>query len=217
MATAQAEKRKVKRRRMRLDNDERRQSLLELSQRTFADRAYDDVSIDDIAQAAGISKGLLYHYFPTKRDFYVAGLREAARLLTSSVLGQESEATPIEQLRRGVDTYLTQVARHARAYRSLLRGGIGADPEVMAVIEGVRTTFLERLLMPGGSSPIPAAIASSPEVRVAMRGWIGFVESAALEWVETQAMTQRRVRDLLVDVAVSSFRIAGGETLTKDW
>ncbi|MBP6848431.1 MAG: helix-turn-helix transcriptional regulator, partial [Kofleriaceae bacterium] len=59
-------------RRIRLDNDARRAQLLELGQKAFAERTYDEVSIDDIARAAGISKGLLYHYFPTKRDLYVA-------------------------------------------------------------------------------------------------------------------------------------------------
>src|SRR5512144_2015136 len=65
-------------RRIRLDNDERRAQLLSLARKAFSDRSYDDVSIDDLAREAKISKGLLYHYFPTKRDLYVAGLREIA-------------------------------------------------------------------------------------------------------------------------------------------
>src|SRR3954447_20353749 len=67
--------------RTRLENDARRAQLLELAQAAFAARSYDEVSIDDVARAAGVSKGLLYHYFPTKRDLYIAGLREAARQL----------------------------------------------------------------------------------------------------------------------------------------
>ena len=67
-----------RKRRIRLDNDERRAQLLTLARQAFSDRSYDDVSIDDLAREAKISKGLLYHYFPTKRDLYVAGLHEIA-------------------------------------------------------------------------------------------------------------------------------------------
>ena len=67
-------------RRIRLDNDARRAQLLELGQKAFAERTYDEVSIDDIARAAGISKGLLYHYFPTKRDLYVTLTADARQV-----------------------------------------------------------------------------------------------------------------------------------------
>jgi AcrR family transcriptional regulator len=66
------------RERARLQVDERRTQLLELGLRLFTDRSYDELSIDDIARAAGISKGLLYHYFPSKRDYYVEVVRRAA-------------------------------------------------------------------------------------------------------------------------------------------
>ena len=69
--------------RARLDVDERRRQLVELGLDLFGSRSYDEVSIDELAAAAGISKGLLYHYFPTKRDFYVATVREAAAQLVA--------------------------------------------------------------------------------------------------------------------------------------
>ncbi|MEM7676524.1 MAG: helix-turn-helix domain-containing protein, partial [Myxococcota bacterium] len=74
----------------RLQLDQRRQQLLELGLRLFSERAYDDVSIDDIARAASISKGLLYHYFPGKRVFYVATVRAAAAQLLSRIVPDES-------------------------------------------------------------------------------------------------------------------------------
>jgi AcrR family transcriptional regulator len=123
-----------RRRRIRLDNDQRRAQLLELARRAFSDRAYDDVSIDDIAQVAGISKGLLYHYFPTKRDLYVAGLREIADELVEAIFRVPVSLAPIDQVRTSVDAYLEHVMRHSRAFVALMRGGIGSDPEVAAVI-----------------------------------------------------------------------------------
>ena len=72
--------------RSRLEVDERRAQLLSLGCKIFSENAYDEVSINAIAEAAGISKGLLYHYFPTKRDFYVAALRETAKQLIAETL-----------------------------------------------------------------------------------------------------------------------------------
>src|SRR5947207_8992105 len=65
-------------RRVRLQIDERRAQLLALGIELFSTHSYDDISIDDVADAAGISKGLLYHYFQGKREFYVEVIREAS-------------------------------------------------------------------------------------------------------------------------------------------
>src|SRR5580704_2781341 len=80
--------------RSRLEVDARRAQLVRLGIDLFAARAYDEVSIDELARAAGVSKGLLYHYFPTKRDFYIATVREASRQLLE--LTATSEDVPAE-------------------------------------------------------------------------------------------------------------------------
>src|SRR5512143_30525 len=133
-------------RRVRLDNDERRAQLLTLARKAFSDRSYDEVSIDDLAREAKISKGLLYHYFPTKRDLYVAGLREIAEELVQAVTNVPDDIAPIERVRTSIDAYLDHITRHARAYVSLMRGGIGSDPEVAAVVEGVRKRLTDNFL-----------------------------------------------------------------------
>src|ERR1041384_6692618 len=84
-------------RRVRLETDQRRAQLLALARKAFSDRSYDDVSIDDIAREAKISKGLLYHYFPTKRDLYVAGLREIAAALVTAVTSVPADLAPIDK------------------------------------------------------------------------------------------------------------------------
>src|SRR5262252_6172605 len=103
------------RRRVRLDNDQRRAQLLALARKAFSDRSYDDVSIDDLAREAKISKGLLYHYFPTKRDLYVAGLREIADELVQRVTNVQSEQAPIDRVRAGIDAYLDHISEVPRA------------------------------------------------------------------------------------------------------
>lgn len=197
------------RRRIRLENDQRRAQLLALGVQAFAERTYDEVSVDDIARAAGISKGLLYHYFPTKRDLYLAGLRlTAAELIASTTAAASPALPPLDRMRAGLDAYLDHVSRQARAFVALMRGGIGSDPEVVAVIEGVRLTYVERFLENSEGTPLAGLLLSNrPLVRIAVRGWIGFVEAASLEWLQRQDVERTALRDLLVDALLASLRI----------
>jgi AcrR family transcriptional regulator len=176
--------------RARLDVDERRAQLLELGLAMFSERAYDEVSVDDLARAAGVSKGLLYHYFPTKRDLYVAALGEAARRLVASIT-TERQGSEEDQLRRGLSTYLDFVERHGKAYVALMRGGIGSDPEVAGILEQTRHAFAERVL-----EHVPREM-MRPLVQIAVRGWIGFVEATSIDWVAHRAVPRDELVALL--------------------
>src|SRR3954464_6222832 len=99
---AAVKRRDVKPPRARLDVDERRAQLLALGLELFSQRAYDAISIDEIALAAGLSNGLLYHYFPTKREFYSAAIREASRQLLELTRPDEG-APPLVRLRAVID------------------------------------------------------------------------------------------------------------------
>lgn len=184
-------------RRVRLDNDQRRAQLLGLAKAAFSDRAYDDVSIDDIAREAKISKGLLYHYFPTKRDLYVAGLREIAGDLVTAVTSVPADLAPIDKARAGLDAYLDHITRQSRAYVSLMRGGIGSDPEVADVIESVRGKMFETFLE---DQPFAPLLAHNARFQVAVRGWIGFVEGAVLDWCVNPKLDRVELRELLVSI-----------------
>src|SRR5258706_10291756 len=93
-------------RRVRLQIDERRSRLLELGIKLFAKYSYDDISIDQVAEAAGMSKGLLYHYFGNKREFYVETMREAS-LQLRRVTEPDPSLPPGPRLRAAVDAHLT--------------------------------------------------------------------------------------------------------------
>jgi AcrR family transcriptional regulator len=192
--------------RVRLDVDERRLQLVELGLEQFGARAYDDVSIDAIAEAAGISKGLLYHYFPTKRAFYAATVSEAAARLVASTETSD-EAAPLERLHAGLDAYLGYVRLHARAYATLMRSGVGVDPEIARIVDKTRALFVERLTAGFGRAP------ETPVVRLALRGWVGFAEAASLGWTESiaageSAPTQAEVRALLAGALIEIVRAA---------
>jgi AcrR family transcriptional regulator len=191
------------RRRVRLDNDQRRAQLLELAKRAFSDRAYDDVSIDDLARIAGISKGLLYHYFPTKRDLYVAGLREISDELVDAMTRVPESLAPIDRVRTSVDAYLEHISRHSRAFVALMRGGIGSDPEVAAIIESVRTRLFEKFL---DGSPFAVLLAGDARFETAVRGWIGFVEAASIDWCANPRLSRIELRELLTEVLFEILR-----------
>ena len=184
-------------RRVRLDNDERRAQLLQLARKAFSDRSYDDVSIDDLAREAKISKGLLYHYFPTKRDLYVAGLREIAEELVQRCTNIPADLAPIERVRAGLDAYLDHINQHSRAFVSLMRGGIGSDPEVSQVVEDVRKRLADNFL-----EQTPFALMLSKDVRfqTAVKGWIGFVEGATIDWCANPRLSQTELRELLATI-----------------
>jgi AcrR family transcriptional regulator len=179
----------------RLEVEERRRQLIQIGRELFAHRSFDDISIDEIAQAAGISKGLLYHYFPSKRDFYVELIRTAGEELLSATAGEAAGSD--DPVRAGLDAWLDYIEEHERGYVMLMQGGIGSDPEVRAIVDDTRERFIQRIL--GGD-----AEKSSPALRLAVRGWIGFVEGATLDWARDRRLGRERLRTLLL----GSFRAA---------
>jgi len=198
------------RRRVRLDNDARRAQLLLLARKAFSDRSYDEVSIDDLAREAKISKGLLYHYFPTKRDLYVAGLREIAEELVLRCSAIPNDLPPVDRVRAGLDAYLDHITQHARAFVSLMRGGIGSDPEVAAVIEGVRRRLADQFLE---GSPFAAILAGDLRFAVAVRGWIGFVEAVSIDWCADPKLSRTELRDLLSQILFSIITVVAPQIL----
>jgi AcrR family transcriptional regulator len=189
-------------RRARLSTDARREQLVALGVEIFAERPFDEVSIDDIAAAAGISKGLLYHYFPSKREFYVAVVRHSAAEIVVLTEG-DPDLPPPERLAASLDRYLEYVQTHARGYATVLRAGIGSDPEVAGVVEGVRAAMAGRILdeLPL-APPLPAA------VRIAVRGWVGFAEAASLDWLERRDLPRDELRDLLIRALTGAVQAA---------
>lgn len=170
--------------------------------RLFSERPYDTVSIDEIAQEAGIAKGLLYYYFPSKRDYYVAVVRSAGDQM-GALTEPDPDLPPFERLMHSVEAYIDYVDEHALGFSTLMRGGIGADREVGAIVDGTREKVLQHVLR-----GLPLKGDPPPVLGTAVRGWIGFVEGASLDWVERRTVTREQLRDLLVQAFVASVRAA---------
>lgn len=188
------------RERARLQVDERRSQLIELGLQLFGERSFDELSIDDIARAASISKGLLYHYFPSKRDYYLEVVRAAAGQLVERTSAAGVDASP-EALQGGLDAYLDFVEQNARSFVALMRGA-GSDPEVVQIVETTRRSIADRILLLLGQDP-PA-----PLLRTALRGWIGLVEAASLDWLERRDLPREQLRALCAQLLVAALTAA---------
>lgn len=160
----------------RLAPAERRAQLIQLGVDELRRNGGSLATVDRIAEAAGISRGLLFHYFPTKQAFHVALVEETARMMLEAT-DPPRTLDPVERLRAGLAGYIDFVRQNEALYVSLLRGSAGSDDAMQAIFNATRGAFVDRLIEGlGGTDPTPL-------IRTALRGWVGFVEESTLDWV----------------------------------
>ena len=176
--------------RRRLSIGDRRAELLGTCLDQIGTRPWDEVTMADIAAAAGVSKPLLYHYFSTKPELYLATIESAADELRSAT--QPDPTLPAaERTRASLDAHLDWIDEHAFAYRAVVQGGISSDAAVQVIVERSRTETIERLADGLGWDPI------NPTQRIALRGWVGFLEAASLEWLDSRTIERDQLAELL--------------------
>jgi AcrR family transcriptional regulator len=132
----------------------------------FAEHAYQEISMRAIAQTAGVSKPLLYHYFPSKIDLFKAAVSEKAAEL-QQVIQPAGEGAPLEQLTNSLDSYLAWIEANARTWSKLVQSAAGL-PAARELIEGFRQRTMEMALarLTSGGAPRPA-------LRTTISGWLG--------------------------------------------
>ncbi len=158
----------------RLSVEERRSQLLEAALSLFAHRAPEDVSLDDVAEAAGVSRPLVYRYFPGgKQQLYEASLKSAADELRDCF--DEPHVGPLlPRLTRAVERYLAFVGRHDTGFSALLQGGsVVETSRTTALVDGVRRAAAEHILSHLGVTD------PGPRLRMTIRMWITAVEAAS--------------------------------------
>jgi AcrR family transcriptional regulator len=187
----------------RLHVDERRRRLLELGADLFARHSFGELSMARIAREAGISKALLYHYFPSKRDYFVATLREAAEEVRRRT-EPDPDLPPAEALAASLDAFLGWIEENDVAYRKLVESA-GSVPEVGALIAEVRDRTSARILEGLGAGDPPP-----PRLRAAARAWLWFMDGAILDWLEHRDLTREELRDLLLGSLAGAMTAAGG-------
>ena len=189
----------------RLPPDERQRQIIEAGAALFAEHAFEEISMREVAEAAGVSKGLLYHYFPNKIELFKAAIQDAAVELSRAV-EPSGVGSPLEQLTGSLDAYLAWVDEHARTWVKLVQS-TATLPEARDFVLDFRTRILERVLSELTSSSTPP-----PALRTALVGWLGYMDAAILDWIEHRDMERAQVRDMLL----GAFAAALGTAMQVD-
>ncbi|MEV6696723.1 TetR/AcrR family transcriptional regulator [Streptomyces sp. NPDC051453] len=178
--------------RRRMGVEERRQQLIGVALELFSHRSPDDVSIDEIAAAAGISRPLVYHYFPGKLSLYEAALRRAADDLSQRF--EEPQDGPLgSRLIRVMGRFFDFVDEHGPGFSALMRGGPAVGSSTTnALIDSVRQAAYVQILTHLGVTDPP------PRLELVVRSWISLAESTALIWLDGRRIPRRELEAQLV-------------------
>ena len=190
----------------RLNVDERRRQLLERGAELFATHSYAELSMARIAREAGISKALLYHYFPSKQDFFVATLQQGAEEIIRRT-EPDPGLPPLEALAGSLDAFLGWIEENETYYRKFMES-VGSVPEVKAAIDEIRNGTSSRILEGLGAGDPPP-----PKLRAATRAWLWFMDGAILDWLDHRDRSRSELRDLLLGSLGGSLVAAGAGDL----
>ncbi|MGW1258884.1 TetR/AcrR family transcriptional regulator [Streptomyces sp. NPDC002513] len=178
--------------RRRMGVEERRQQLIGVALELFSRRSPDEVSLDEIASAAGISRPLVYHYFPGKLSLYEAALKRAAKDLAGRFT--EPHEGPLgARLLRVTHRFFDFVDEHGPGFSALMRGGPAVGSSTTnALVDSVRQAAYEQILAHLGVTEAPARL------ELVVRSWISLAESTALIWLDGRRIPRGELESQLV-------------------
>jgi AcrR family transcriptional regulator len=170
--------------RTRLRPAQRREQLLDLGVELMSVHRLEDLSIDVLAEEAGISRGLLYHYFTGKRDFHLAVLRRMAEQVYS-VTAPDQGGSPLDQLAGSLLAFVDFVGENREAYESFVRAAAAGDAEYQQIYENARASLTDRIFEQAGPEVLAGlGIVDTPAVRLLVHGWSALVEDTVLTWLD---------------------------------
>ncbi|QIM22586.1 TetR/AcrR family transcriptional regulator [Phycicoccus sp. HDW14] len=184
--------------RVRMTPDERRRQLVGIGLRKFVERPVQDLSLDEVAEAAGVSRGLLFHYFPTKTEYHRAVVAAAGRRVRRNVTPDDG-VTGEAAVRQVVERFLAQVERRREWYVALVRGRTELSRAASDDPMGRVTWFVAELAcreLSLGEEALPAA-----------HGWVAYLEDRALQWAALEPAERAVGREALVSHCVEALRL----------
>jgi AcrR family transcriptional regulator len=179
-------------RRSRLTPEARRAQLIGLGVELLATRRLDELSVELIARTAGISRGLLFHYFSSKQEFHL----EVARAAAAEMLRRtepDPSLSPVDALRAGLAAFVDYVEENPDNYMSLVRGAVSGDAEMRAIFDATRATMAQRILDVVAAQGLEV----QPRVTLAIAGWVAYVEECVVRWIDTRTVARAELLDLL--------------------
>ena len=163
----------------RLPAARRRRQLLDVALRTFADRGYHETSMNDLAEAAGVTKPVLYQHFRSKRALYLELLEDVGGRLRDAIEKATAEAGgPREQVHAGFRAYFTFVAVQKPAFQLLFGGGARRDEEFADAVRKVEVSIAETI-----ADLIVVEGLDAERRRLLAHGIVGVAEGTSRHWL----------------------------------
>lgn len=188
--------------RRRLTVEDRRQELIVAALELFSSRPADEVTLDDVAARAGVSRALAYRYFGTRGEIYVAAMRSAADQMLA-LLDPPHDAPPLDRIVEAIRRFFDFAEEHATGFQALLAGHPGAEQGAIgSIVEEVRAALYDRLVEGMAVRRVSA------ELRLALGAWISGAEAAALDWLTHRDLPRRTVEDFLLSQLYAGLSVA---------
>ncbi len=182
----------------------RRRQFIDLGVDMARTMSLDSVTMEAVAEAAGVSKGLIFHYFESKADFHLCVVSEQAQAMLERTEPREDLGDPIAMLQASMSAYVDYVADNGKGFVGVIRGAASADDALRAVADRTRAAMTDRIF-----AHAPAiGIERTPAIELAVAGWIAFVEESLVRWIDEPVIT----REELVAVLVGALPILAGLT-----
>lgn len=182
----------------------RRDQVLNAAMELFSTTPYEDIAVDDVCSAAGVSHGLLSYHFGGKRRLFAAAVRQAWDEMIEWEKPRDDELTSTQRIRGYVHRHLEYAQRHPLRFATLMRTG-HADEEVHAIVLDARRQAIQEIQNCLGCLGDPSA-----GLRAAIWGWVGYLDNVTLDWLRSPELSLDDASELCVQALVSAVRAGTG-------
>jgi AcrR family transcriptional regulator len=170
----------------------RRAQLVQLGVELLVSEPLDNLTVPTIAKRAGVSRALVFHYFPSVRDLHLACLGAAAEELVETIVEAVGDGNEIDQIRRGLEVFVDYLSQQPTTFLAMA-GYATTDAEFGGVFETVRRRLIDLMIEMG-------KLDADPLCRLMLRGWVAFVEASIVEWMAQPSVDRDQLIDLLVSI-----------------
>ena len=180
--------------RTRLPPQARRAQLIELGVEMLATRRLDELSVELIASTAGISRGLLFHYFSSKQEFHL----EVARAAAAEMLRRtepDASLPPLAALRAALDAFIDYVEENPDNYKSLVRGAASGDAAMRSIFDETRAALAQRIIAVLQRSGLQL----DQRAQLAVHGYVAYGEECVIHWLDDRRLDRTQLLALLTN------------------
>jgi AcrR family transcriptional regulator len=180
---------------------DRRRLIIDAARALFTQHSYEKVTTTEIARKAGVAYGLIAHHFGNKRGLYLAVMSDIKAELAAEQDAPPGGTAPGELLRHALARHVDYIDAHAAGFTALMRGGLGADPEMRSMLGELRAVGGTRVLRALGVTGPPP-----PALRSALHAWVAYFDELMLDRIQFGDIGKRAIVELAAESLLSSVR-----------